>query len=58
MIKIVVAVYDGAVPRPEIALGLEPNIRVRLTFEVLPTRAEPKSFLDTARSQDLSGPVD
>jgi len=53
VIKIVEAVYVGAVPRPSIALGLEPNIRVRLTFEVLPTQAEPKSFLDTARTGSL-----
>ncbi|MGO9468629.1 MAG: antitoxin AF2212-like protein [Isosphaeraceae bacterium] len=30
------AVYDGAVLRPETALGLEPNTRVRITVEVLP----------------------
>ena len=51
------AVYDGAVLRPETALGLEPNTRVRLTMEVLPPpAAKSTSFLDTARSLDLQRP--
>ena len=33
MTRTVEAVYDGAVLRPETALGLEPNTRVRLTVE-------------------------
>ncbi len=59
MTQIVEAVYDGTVLRPETALGLEPNTRVRLTVEVLP-RAETTqpSFLRTARSLDLRGPAD
>jgi hypothetical protein len=53
------AVYDGAVLRPETALALEPNTRVRLTLEVLtPTERTPASFLRTARSLNLCGPVD
>jgi hypothetical protein len=53
------AVYDGAVLRPETALVLEPNTRVRLTVEVLPpaVAAQP-TFLQTARSLDLRGPAD
>lgn len=46
MTRTVEAVYDGAVLRPETALGLEPNKRVRLTVEVLPpaeTEAERKA---------------
>ncbi len=59
MTQTVEAVYDGTVLRPETALGLEPNTRVRLTVEVLPP-AEPTqpSFLRTARSLDLQGPTD
>ena len=53
------AIYDGAVLRPETALGLEPNTRVRITVEVLkPAQRAPESFLDTARSLDLHGPPD
>ena len=59
MTQTVVAVYDGAMLRPETALGLEPNTRVRLTVEVLPPAAEaPPSFLRTARSLGLRGPAD
>jgi hypothetical protein len=59
MTQTVEAVYDGAVLRPETALGLEPNTRVRLTVEVLPdTEAARPSFLRTARSLDLHGPTD
>ena len=59
MTKTVEAVYDGAVLRPESALGLEPNTRVRLTVEVLPTtEATPRSFFRTARSLNLQGPPD
>jgi hypothetical protein len=58
MTQTVEAVYDGAVLRPETALGLEPNTRVRLTVEVLPSEAAPTSFLRTARSLDLRGPAD
>ncbi len=43
MTQTVEAVYDGAVLRPEKALALEPNTRVRLTVEVLPPAAAPMS---------------
>jgi hypothetical protein len=57
MTQTIGAVYDGAVLRPETALGLEPNTRVRVTVEVLPpTDAAPASFLRTARSLGLRGP--
>jgi predicted DNA-binding antitoxin AbrB/MazE fold protein len=59
MTQIVEAVYDGAVLRPESALVLEPNTRVRLTVEVLPPiEAALPSFLRIARSLDLRGPAD
>jgi len=59
MPQTVEAVYDGAVLRPETALALEPNTRVRLTVEVLPpAEAASASFLRTARSLDLRGPTD
>jgi hypothetical protein len=53
------AIYDGSVLRPESALALEPNTRVRLTVEILPSTESPRrSFLRTARSLDLRGPAD
>jgi predicted DNA-binding antitoxin AbrB/MazE fold protein len=53
------AVFDGAVLRPLAALELEPNTRVRLTVEVLPTTEKAlTSFLRTARSLELTGPGD
>jgi uncharacterized protein (DUF433 family) len=59
MSQTVEAVYDGAVLRPETALELEPNTRVRLTVEVLPAAKDASaSFLRTARSLDLHGPAD
>lgn len=58
MITTIEAIYDGAVLRPETALALEPNTRVRLTLEVLPSSAAAPSFLRTARSLGLSGPPD
>jgi hypothetical protein len=58
MTQTVDAIYDGTVLRPETALALEPNTRVRLTLEVLPPAAAPSSFLRTARSLGLSGPPD
>ena len=59
MTQTVEAVYDGTVLRPEKALALEPNTRVRLTLEVLPPpEAAAPSFLRTARSLELSGPAD
>ena len=43
MTQTVEAVYDGTVLRPETALRLEPNTRVRLTVEVLPPAKAPPS---------------
>lgn len=59
MSQTVEGIYDGAVFRPDTALGLEPNTRVRLTVEVLPAAdAALPSFLRTARSLELHGPAD
>jgi predicted DNA-binding antitoxin AbrB/MazE fold protein len=59
MSQTVEAIYDGAVLRPDTALELEPNTRVRLTVEVLrPVKPAPSSFLETARGLDLRGPAD
>lgn len=59
MIQTVEAIYDGSVLHPETPLTLEPNTRVRLTVEVLPSaKSIPASFLRTARSLCLSGPPD
>ncbi len=59
MTQTVEAIYDGTVLRPETALALKPNTRVRLTVEVVAdAEAAPLSFLDTARSLGLSGPPD
>jgi hypothetical protein len=59
MSQIVDAIYDGTVLRPDSALGVEPNTRVRLTVEVLPpANATPISFLDIALSLNLCGPKD
>ena len=58
MSQTVNAVYDGSVLRPDEALPLKPNTRVRLVVEVLPAPERPASFLRTARSLDLCGPPD
>lgn len=59
MTQIVEAVYDGSVLRLETALALEPNTRVRVTIESLPSKdAPPGTFLDTARALNLQGPSD
>jgi hypothetical protein len=57
--RTVEAVFDGEVLRPQEPLGLEPNTRVRITLvEVPPRDARSRSFLQTARSLELSGPSD
>jgi len=59
MTQTVDAIFDGKVLLPDTELKLEPNTRVRVTVELLrPTPAEQQSFLDTARSLNLEGPVD
>lgn len=60
MSQIVDATYDGTVLKPESALDLEPNTRVRITVEALPPvpPAAPVSFFQVARSLNLEGPPD
>jgi hypothetical protein len=59
MLQTVEAIFDGTVLRPDTALPLKPNTRVRLTVEVMsPAEPAPQSFFDTARSLNLSGPPD
>ena len=59
MSKIIEAVYDGEVLRPDEPLELQPHTRVRLTIDDLTTDThEPRSFLRTARSLNLQGPPD
>ena len=53
MTQTVDATFDGAVLRPETALALDPNTRVRLTVEVLPPDSAPRSF-HSKDSEDLS----
>jgi len=52
------AIYDGSVLRPEIALDLEPNTRVKVTVESADAQVKNESFLDVAESLNLSGPPD
>jgi predicted DNA-binding antitoxin AbrB/MazE fold protein len=58
MIKVIEAVYDGSVLRPQTDIELAPNTRVRLTVEFDDPQTPKKSFLETARSLKLTGPVD
>jgi len=59
MTKTLHALYDGKVLRPEEPVDLKPNIRVRLTIDVLEEKTpKRRSFLETARSLKLEGPSD
>ena len=59
MTKTLHAIYDGKVLRPEEPLDLKPNIRVRLTIDVLELETpKRRSFLQTARSLKLEGSSD
>ncbi len=59
MTKVLYALYDGKVLRPEEHVALAPNTRVRVTIEALegPPDAD-VSFLKTARALELEGPPD
>jgi hypothetical protein len=56
------ATYDGQFLRPDEALPLAPNTRVRVTVQVLPQEKmdeeESVSFLDVAASLNLDAPRD
>jgi hypothetical protein len=58
MTKTIEAFFDGMTLRPDEPLDLPPNTRVRVTIESAATLGTPGSFLDTARSLELSGPCD
>lgn len=59
MTKIMNAIFDGEVLRPDEPLELEPNTRVRITIETTERPvAKASSFLRTARSLNLEGPSD
>ncbi len=59
MAQTIEALFDGSAILPDKPLLLEANTRVRVTIEELPTVAQlPRSFLKTARSLRLQGPVD
>jgi hypothetical protein len=59
MLRTTDALFDGKVLRPDDALGLAPNTRVRLTIETVESSAPgSQSFLNTARSLNLDGPPD
>lgn len=53
------ATFDGQILRPEEAVELAPNTRVRITIETIdsPT-SKTESFLQTAQSLNLEGPSD
>jgi hypothetical protein len=53
------ATFDGEVLRPESALALTPNTRVRVTIEAGERPlGNAASFLRVAESLDLDGPAD
>ena len=57
MTRKIKAVFDGETLRPEEPLELAPNARVRLTIETPSPAEAPMSFLRTARSLELDGPL-
>ena len=60
MIQIVEAVFDGTTLHPTAPLELEAGTRVRITVESVSSEApaNPKSFLQTAKSLQLQGAPD
>lgn len=59
MADTITAVFDGRVFYPTEQIALPNNTRVRLSIEILPPeKQESVSFLQTARSLNLSGPAD
>ena len=61
MTQTVEAIYDGKVIRPDSALSLKPNTRVKVIVEEITNNKskEPRQgFLATARSLNLDGPAD
>jgi len=59
MVKTIEAIFDGSVFHPSEPIPLEPNTRVQITIEAVPSSAPPDaSFLRVARSLNLDGPPD
>jgi predicted DNA-binding antitoxin AbrB/MazE fold protein len=59
MVRVVTAIYDGQVLRPEQPLGVRANTRVRITVETDEQSPEASaSFLETAQALNLEGPAD
>lgn len=58
MTETIEAMFDGVVLRPTEPLALKPNTRVWIVVETTPPSAPTRSFLHTARSLNLDGPVD
>lgn len=59
MTKVLNAVFDGAVFRPDTKVELEPDTRVELEVRVrAPRSSKTTSFLETALALRLEGPPD
>ena len=59
MSRILEAIFDGNVFRPDSPVELEPNTRVRIIIEFVEApEKKPESFLRVARSLKLQGPPD
>ena len=58
MTETIEALFDGVVLRPTEPLALKPNTRVWIVVETTPPPTPTRSFLRTARSLNLDGPVD
>lgn len=57
--KTVEAIFDGKVFQTDEPVELQPNTRVRIFVETLPSKDESvMSFLHTARGLNLDGPPD
>lgn len=59
MVEKITAVFNGKVFYPAEPIALPINTHVRITIEILPpSEHETVSFLQTARSLNLDGPLD
>ena len=56
MTQVIHAVFDGESFRPTEPITLAANTQVRMIIETIP--AQPRSFLQTARSISIEGPAD
>ena len=59
MTQVIHAVFDGESFRPTKPITLAANTQVRMIIETIPAQpAQPRSFLQTARSSSIEGPAD